>query len=193
MEKATQVDEEKEGSNQQGLIFGLGLADVLRLTMFGTLIAIIKDITRLPLHLPGHSSIFWMGILVLGRGLIPKLGAGTIMGVVSGVLAVFLGLGKEGVFVFFKYLIPGVLLDIIAPVFFNRLESPVIGAICGALTSLVKMTVNLLLGLALNMPMVFLTLGMGFTSLSHVLFGAAGGIIASMLIKRLKPRLSNWN
>lgn len=178
---------------REGLIFKLTLADILRLTMFGTLVAIINDITRLPLHLPGHTSIYWMGILVLGWGLIPKFGAGMVMGIVSGVLAVSLGLGKEGIFVFFKYFAPGMLLDLIVPLFAYKLESPVIGAICGALASLAKMVINLVLGLALNLPMVFITLGMGFTSISHTVFGAAGGAIAAYLIKRLKPRLSSWN
>ncbi|MDR9756091.1 MAG: hypothetical protein RJR35_04985 [Thermoanaerobacterales bacterium] len=98
----------------------------------------------------------------------------------------------EGVFVFFKYFIPGLVLDLIAPLFFYKLEKPVVGAICGALISLSKMLVNLALGLLLKLPMVFLTLGLGFTSISHTLFGAAGGAIAAFLIKRLKPRLTTW-
>jgi len=173
-------------------IFRLGLADVLRLTMFGTLISITKDITRLPLHLPGHTSIYWMGILVLGKGLIPKFGAGMIMGAVSGVLAVLLGLGKEGVFVFFKYFVPGLLIDFLAPVFYNKLENPFVGAVCGTLTSLSKLVANLVLGILLKMPMGFIALGLGFAASSHVLFGAAGGLIAAVLIKRLRPRLSTW-
>lgn len=193
MEKELLNEEQKEEQANEGLIFKLKLADILRLTMFGTLIAIINDITRLPLHLPGHSSIFWMGILVLGWGLIPKFGAGMIMGIVSGVLAVFLGLGKEGVFVFFKYFAPGLLLDFIAPFFMYKLENPVVGAICGALASLAKMVINLVLGMVMKLPMVFLALGLGFTSISHVLFGAAGGAIAAFLIKRLKLRLTNWD
>lgn len=193
MEKVQQYEEQEEKPTKEGLIFKLKLAEILRLTMFGTLIAILNDITRLPLHLPGHTSIFWMGILVLGWGLIPKFGAGMIMGIVSGVLASFLGLGKEGVFVFFKYFAPGLLLDFIVPIFMCKLEYPVVGAICGALASLAKMVINLVLGMALKLPMVFLALGLGFTSISHAVFGAAGGAIAAFLIKRLKPRLANWD
>ena len=48
------------------------------------------------MHLPGHTSIYWMGILVLGKGLIPKFGSGALMGLVSGIVAVILGSGKEG-------------------------------------------------------------------------------------------------
>lgn len=184
--------EVKDMTTTEKFIFKLGLADILRLAMFGTLISIINDITRLPLHLPGHTSILWMGILVLGYGLIPKFGAGIIMGLVSGVLAVFLGLGKEGVFVFFKYFIPGLILDFIAPLFKKKLENPIVAAILGIFASLSKMTVNILLGLLLKLPLVFLTLGMGFTSVTHVVFGAIGGALAALLIKALKPRLSNW-
>lgn len=177
---------------KEKFIFNLNLADVFRLSMFGTLIAITKDIARVPLHLPGHTSIYWMGILVLGKGLIRKFGAGIIMGLVSGILAVQLGLGKEGVFVFFKYFIPGLLIDFLAPFFNHKLDSPIIGVICGVLTSLSKMLVNLVLGVLLKLPLVFLTLGLGLTSISHIIFGAAGGLIAVFLIKRLRPRLSNW-
>lgn len=192
MEKTVKSGGKKTIPVAQKFIFNLGLADVLRLTMFGTLVSITKDITRLPLHLPGHSSIYWMGILVLGKGLIPGFGAGIIMGAVSGVLAVLLGLGKEGVFVFFKYFVPGLLIDILAPLFSGRLENPFVGAICGTLTSLSKLAVNLFLGILLKMPMGFIALGLGFASVSHILFGAAGGLIAAVLIRHLKPRLSTW-
>jgi len=188
---ALEKDQEQE-EPKKGLIFNLSLADILRLTMFGALISIVNDITRLPLHLPGHTSIWWMGILVLGYGLIPKFGAGIVMGIVSGVLAVSLGLGKEGVFVFFKYFAPGLLLDLIVPLFAYKVNSVIVCVILGALASLAKMAINLVLGLALNLPMVFLTLGLGFTSITHTIFGAAGGAIAAFLIKRLKPRLSSW-
>ncbi|CQR70332.1 hypothetical protein SOV_38670 [Sporomusa ovata DSM 2662] len=174
-------------------IFKLSLADILRSTMFGTIIVLIKDITRLPLSLPGHSSIFWMGVLVLGKGLLPKFGSGIIMGIVSGILAVFLGLGKEGFFVFFKYFMPGLLIDFLAPMFYNKLDRPIVGIICGILTSLSKMAVNVALGIFLKLPLVFLTIGLGFTSVSHVVFGAAGGLIATIMIKRLKSRLSSWD
>lgn len=180
-------------SDKEHFIFQFNLVDVMRLTMFGTIIAILKNILRTPMHLPGHTSIYWMGILVLGKGLIPKFGAGSIMGIVSGILAVILGSGKEGVFVFFKYFVPGLLLDFLAILFLNKLESPWVGAICGALISLSKLAVSLILGIALDLPMVFLTIGLGFSSISHVIFGAAGGAIAAVLIKRLRPRLLSWD
>jgi hypothetical protein len=173
-------------------LFRLNLADTLRLTMFGTIIAVTNDVLRLPLHMPGHTSIWWMGILLVGKGLIRKFGSGTVMGIVSGILAAALGLGSQGVLVFFKYLIPGVLLDFLSPFFANKIENPVIGGICGAFASLSKMAVNIILGAILKVPTIFLTLGIGFTAVSHVLYGAAGGVLATFVVKRLRPRLLNW-
>ncbi|MDT3429059.1 hypothetical protein J2Z22_004658 [Paenibacillus forsythiae] len=173
-------------------LFRLGLADVIRFTMFGSMVAVTNDVTRIPMQLPGHTSVWWMGILILGKGLIPKFGGGIIMGAVSGVLAVLLGLGKEGIFIFFKYFIPGLLLDALAPIFFNRLNNPFVGAICGALISLSKLAAALALGVLLDLPMGFMAMGLGYSAVTHIVFGGIGGALASFLVKRLKPRLTSW-
>lgn len=172
-------------------LFKLNLADALRLTMLGTLLIVVEKITRLPIHLPGHASI-WLGIMVLGKGLIPRFGAGIIMGLVAGMLAVLLGQGREGVFILGKFLLPGLLLDFLVLLLNSRLESPVTGAIYGALAGLVKMAVSFTVGMLLKLPMGFLALGLGFAFLSHAVFGAAGGAVASLLIRRMKPRSTNW-
>lgn len=173
-------------------MFNMGLADVLRATMFGILTAVSTDILQAPLHMPGHTSIWWMGVLLLGKGLVRKNGSGIIMGIVSGILAVIFGLGKEGMFVFFKYFIPGMLLDFLAPLYMYKVESMAVGAICGALISLSKLAASIAVGMIINVPLLFLTLGLGYVAICHVLYGAIGGVLAAVIIKRLKPRLSNW-
>lgn len=185
-------DDEINSPTGKPYMFKLSLADLLRSTMFGTITAVINDITRMPLKMPGHTSIWWMGILLLGKGIVPKFGSGIIMGIVSGILAVVLGLGKEGVFVFLKYFAPGLLIDFLALFFLNKLDSLVVGGICGALMSLSKMIADIVVGTIINIPLLFLVAGLGFVSLSHLIYGAIGGVLAAILIKRLKPRLSNW-
>jgi hypothetical protein len=174
-------------------MFNFCLADVLRLSMFGTIISLSKDIIKVPMQIPGHTSLYWMAILIIGKGLIKKFGAGIIMGLVSGTLAVILGNGNEGVLVFFKYFIPGLVIDILSPFFNHKLEKPFVAGVCGALASLAKMGVNIVLGIILKIPMMFLMAGIGFTAIFHTLFGITGGIIATVIIKRLKPRLVSWN
>lgn len=192
MKKQQQSNEKQPVSNSEKFLLGLNLGDTLRLTMFGTIIAVTNDVLRLPLHMPGHTSIWWMGILLIGKGLIRKFGSGTVMGIVSGILAVILGLGSEGILVFFKYFVPGLILDFLALFFADKFENPIVGGICGAFASLSKMFVNIVLGVLLKVPLIFLTLGIGVTTISHVLYGAAGGFLAMLIVRRLKPRLSNW-
>jgi len=174
-------------------IFNLGMADVIRLTMFGTLISVSRFVFHFPIGLPGHTSVYWMGLLILGKGLIPKFGAGTIMGIVSGLLAVVFGLGKEGPLLAFKCIVPGALLDILAILFFKKLESIWVGVIIGALISWSKLLTSIVLGVILDIPMVFLVMGFAYATLLHIVFGAAGGVLAAILLKRLKPRLAaSW-
>lgn len=187
------ISADNMNSSEQGqFMFKMGLSDILRATMFGILTAVSTDILQLPLHMPGHTSIWWMGVLLLGKGLVRKNGSGIIMGIVSGILAVILGLGKEGVFVFFKYFIPGMLLDFLAPLYMYKLESMALGAICGALISLSKLAASIAVGMIINIPLIFLTLGLGYVAICHVIYGAVGGVLAAIILKRLKPRLSNW-
>jgi hypothetical protein len=161
--------------------------------MFGALDAVANDILHIPLQMPGHTSVWWMGILIVGKGVIPKFGSGMIMGIVSGILAVIFGLGKEGIFVFFKYFIPGLLLDCLAPVYRHKFDSIYVGAVCGALISLSKLAASTIVGIIVNVPLLFLTLGLGYVAISHVLYGVIGGVLAAIIFKRLKPRLNNWN
>lgn len=185
--------EEMNHSSQEGYMFNMKLTDVLRSTMFGALDAVSNDILHMPLQMPGHTSIWWMGILLVGKGIIPKFGSGIIMGIVSGILAVIFGLGKEGIFVFLKYFVPGLLLDFLAPLYRHKLDSVVVGAVCGALISVSKLAASMAVGVMVNIPLLFLTLGLGYVSICHVIYGAIGGILAAIIIKRLKPRLNNWD
>lgn len=187
------MDLYKNNSSEQGeFMFKMRLADMLRATMFGILTAVSTDILHAPLHMPGHTSIWWMGVLLLGKGLVRKNGSGIVMGIVSGILAVILGMGKEGMFVFFKYFIPGMVLDFLAPLYMYKLESMAIGAVCGAFISLSKLAASIAVGMIIDIPLLFLTLGLGYVAICHVIYGTIGGVLATILIKRLKPRLSNW-
>lgn len=183
----------EKNPNKRSYIFNLTLVDALRATMFGVLIAIVNDVLKMPIRMPGHTSIYWMGILILGKGLIKRHGCGIVMGTISGILAVALGIGKEGIFVFFKYFTPGLLLDVLAPLYLYKLEKPIVAAICGGLISLSKLVASIIIGLILNIPLLFLTLGLSYVAISHVIFGALGGVIASIGIKRLKTKLGNWD
>lgn len=66
---------------------------LILLALFAALIVVAKVALRLPLQMPGHSGIFWMAIMVVASGVVPKAGAPSLVGLTSGILAAFLGLG----------------------------------------------------------------------------------------------------
>ena len=74
----------------------LSTFQLILLALFSALVVVAKIALRLPLQLPGHSGIFWMAIVVVAAGVVPKRGAASLVGLTSGILAAFLGLGDFG-------------------------------------------------------------------------------------------------
>lgn len=172
-----------------------GLRDAIVLAMLGALIVAAKLAIRLPIKLPGHSTIFWMFFLVLGKGLVPRMGSGTIMGLFSGILAALTGMGKQGVFVIVKFVVPGVALDLVTVPLFalvpakRLLSNPWIGALLGTLTNLTKFAANVGLGLLLDMPLESMGPLIWVAVGAHVVFGGLGGLAASLALGRVQRLL----
>ena len=87
---------------------------LILLALFSALVIVAKIALRTPLQLPGHSGIFWMAIIIVGSRVVPKIGAASIIGITSGILASFLGLGDFGALdTFISYAMVGVASDLI--------------------------------------------------------------------------------
>lgn len=161
------------------------LYDIAVLSMLGALVFILRMSLRIPMHLSGKSGIFWVVPIIIGIGVVKKFGAGTYIGIVSGVLASFFGMGTPDVFDIFKYVTMGLSIDIFAIAFRGHLDSPLVGAILGAAGNLSKMVVNYYIDTTLGVPANYVLVGIGFSSVSHFIFGATGGIIAAIILGRL--------
>ena len=87
---------------------------LILLVLFSALIVVVKIALRTPLQLTGHSGIFWMALIVVGTRVIPKPGAASTIGITSGLLASFLGLGDFGALnTFLSYTMAGVGADLV--------------------------------------------------------------------------------
>ncbi len=160
--------------------------ELTALALVSALVVLGKFFIRLPIQVPGHSGIFWMALLVVGRGIVRRPSAGSLMGFVSGVLALALVPGKEGVLVALKYFAAGASLDVY--VFFigdAALRSPFGALVGGAVSNVSKLVTSLLLGLALGVPGGYLAVGMGVAAATHVFFGALGGLLGAIVLGRL--------
>lgn len=159
--------------------------EIAALALIAALLVGAKVTLNLPLRIPGHSGIFWMAFLVIGRGLVRKRGAGTLLGLVSGLLAMAILGGREGLLVWVKYLAPGMIMDLGAALSGERLDSGIIGLLVGALGNVAKLTTSLIVSLLLGIPAGYLAVGLGISAITHVVFGAIGGWLGSFVVRSL--------
>lgn len=165
--------------------YHLTTRELATLALIAALIVISKLVFNMPLRVPGHSGLFWMALMVIGRGVVRRPGAGTMLGLVAGLLAVAVMPGRLGLLTWVKYAAPGMLLDFIAPLIGSRFEDPLLGTFAGALANLAKLLLSLLVTLAMGLPAGYIAVGLGFSAITHAIFGALGGLAGAMVLRRL--------
>lgn len=159
-------------------MFALSLAVILGVSLF---LVLVKFYSRVPLHIPGHSAVYMLPIMMLG-----KLGArsrfgGTGIGFTSGIFAVGFGIMGGPLLAFPRFLLMGVMTDVV-------LSGAVTGyafLLCGALANLVKVLVGWVVASAVGIPAFFIQSGMTFSVTTHLVFGVLGGLTAFALYKSL--------
>ncbi|MCJ2564008.1 MAG: hypothetical protein LN417_07980 [Candidatus Thermoplasmatota archaeon] len=153
--------------------FALSCIIILQVSL---LLVLVKTYTRVPLHIPGHSALLMLPILILG-----KLGArwkysGTGIGLTSGVFAVGFGIMGGPFLAFSRLLIMGVMVDVV----FSRSDhlSLLPFLLCGALANVTKVLVGWTVASAVGIPVFFIQAGMTFSVTTHIFFGVLGGLAA---------------
>lgn len=160
--------------------------DLILLALFSALVVVAKIVLRLPLRMPGHSGIFWMAVIIVARGLVPKHGALSMVGLTSGLLAAFMGLGDMGpIYTFFSYLSIGVVSDLTA-MFLGGVDEAVPSVLVGILGHVAKLLTKFLLAMLLNIPSGFIALGLLASLGTYTLFGALGGLLGWLILRALR-------
>lgn len=172
-------------STRHSFAGGFALRELVSLALVAALIVLSKGLFRISIHVPGHSGVLWMALLVVARGIVRKPWAGTVVGVLSGILAVFLVPGSEGIFTWIKYAAPGLMLDGLALILPSAFASPISAALIGAFANIAKLAAGYVLALLLGLPATFIALGLGVSSVSHAAFGALGGLLGALVLARL--------
>lgn len=156
------------------------------LALFAALVVVAKIGLRLPIQTPGHSGIFWMAIVVAGAGIVHKRGAASLIGLTSGILAAFLGMGDFGaVNTFLSYTAVGVGTDL-AMLLLPDLENPVFASISAAMGHTAKFLVKWAFGVITGAPVGFVTFGLLWAMIGYMIFGALGGLLGSLTLKALR-------
>lgn len=87
------------------------MREAILLGFCATFIVLTRAGLRLHLHLPGHAMFFLMFFLLLARGCVPKTGAATLVGLITGLVSILLGITGSPL-ILLKFLIPALLVDI---------------------------------------------------------------------------------
>jgi hypothetical protein len=160
---------------------------LILLALFSALVVVAKIALRTPLQLSGHSGIFWMAIIIVGSKVVPKPGAASIIGITSGVLAAFLGLGDFGALnTFLSYAVVGVISDAALVLLGGNPENLFVAVFVGIFGHLGKFLTKWLFGVISGAPIGFVALGLLRAVLSYILFGAIGAMLGWMTLKALK-------
>jgi hypothetical protein len=160
---------------------------LILLVFFSALIVVAKIALRIPLQLTGHSGIFWMAILVVGAKVIPRPGAASTIGVTSGLLASFLGLGDFGALnTFLSYTMAGVGADLVLWMLGGNAEYLPVAVLVGILGHLCKFLVKWLFGIVSGAPLGFVALGLLRAIIGYIVFGAIGGTLGWLTLKALR-------
>ncbi|MDY6827280.1 MAG: ECF transporter S component [Bacillota bacterium] len=164
--------------------------DLMVITMMAVLGIAVKpvivplaQIITGPLYIPGGvlAGGFYMLFIVLGRGLVDKPGAATLIGLVQAILMIALGMfGTHGAASLVTYVAPGVAVDLLYLLVRSGVNTP-IGAFLGGAAA--NITGTYLVNLAFfRLPWLPLTLGLAVAALS----GGLGGLIACSITRQLK-------
>jgi hypothetical protein len=160
---------------------------LILMALFAALIVVAKIALRLPLQLPGHSGIFWMAIVIVAAGVVPKVGTASVVGLTSGIIAAFLGLGDFGALnTFLSYTMVGVGTDLALLLLGRNPENLVVAMIAAAFGHFCKFLVKWGMGVLTGAPVGFVALGLVRAMVGYVIFGALGGLLGALTLKALR-------
>lgn len=159
---------------------------LILLALFAALVVVAKIAIRTPIQLSGHSGIFWMAIVIVAAGIVPRPGAASVVGVTSGILAAFLGMGDFGALnTFLSYTMVGVGTDL-ALLLLRDPEHLVSAAVAASLGHFCKFLVKWTLGAVTGAPIGFVALGLARAIVGYLVFGALGGLLGALTLRALR-------
>ncbi|WP_028111358.1 hypothetical protein [Ferrimonas kyonanensis] len=88
------------------------LSDAILLSGLALLLVSFKAVVRLKLGLTGHSMFLLVLVYLLARGLVPQRGSVLYCGLMTGLLALIMGVGKGGPLVLLKFLLPAMAMEL---------------------------------------------------------------------------------
>ena len=161
-------------------------SELTTIALIAVLILIAKTVLRMPIRVSGHAGVLWIAALIVGRTAVRRPGAATLMGFLGGTLvALFQPADAGPFFTIAKYVLPGMVLDVLAPLFADRFDRIVPAVVAGAAAHASKVAVDLVEGLIAGLRGPLLMTGLTLSLVLHIAFGALGGLIAALVLRTM--------
>lgn len=162
------------------------MREALLLGFCATFIVVTKATLRMKLGISGHAMFFLIFFLLLARGIVPKTGAATLVGLLAGAISIALGLAHRGPIIMFNFVLPALVIDL-AGIFLPRFTSSfllclLVGGIASTSKGITEAVTLFLIGAP---PDIILQKTLIEVS-GGVLFGMLGSLPVSAIIRKLK-------
>lgn len=158
---------------------------LILLALLAALVVIAKIALRLPIRISGHSGLFWMAIIIVAAGVVPKRGAVSLVGITSGLIAGFMGLGDFGALnTFLSYAAVGIGTDLMLLLLGSPSQFST-AILAGAVGHLAKFFVKWMFGVLTGAPVGFVALGLAGAAVSYVVWGSLGGLLGALTLRAL--------
>ncbi len=161
------------------------LQEALCLAFCACFIVITRGVFRLHLNIPGHAMFFTMFFLILGRGCVPRLGAATLVGLLAGLLCTLLGMGKGGPLIILKFVVPGLIVDLVGLFSSGLAGSYVACAIVGALGAASRFLTIIAVEWVIGMDWDLILQHALISSACGVVFGVLGALMVPPIVRKL--------
>jgi len=162
------------------------MREALLLGFCATFIVLTKATLRMKLGISGHSMFFMTFFLLLARGIVPKTGAATLVGLLAGAISIALGLAHKGPIIMLNFVFPALVVDtagIFLPRFATRfLPCLIIGALAAATKGLSDGIVLFITGASTDIVLLKALVEGGWGAF----FGMLGSMPVPAIIRKLR-------
>jgi len=164
----------------------ISLQDALFLGFCAVFILTAKAVLRLHLKVPGHSMFFILFFLLLARGCVQHRLAASFCALLAGIMALILGMGKGGPLILIKFMLPGMVVDLMAGILPGLFQSMVLCMLTAALAAATRFFSSYLVDILAGMDASIVLQHALIKSIGNILFGLAGGIPVPVVIRKLR-------
>jgi hypothetical protein len=173
-------------SNVQFLWNRFTMREALLLGFCATFIVLTKATLRMKLGISGHSMFFMIFFLLLARGIVPKTGASTLVGLLAGAISIALGLAHKGPIIIFNFVLPALVIDT-AGIFLPRVAAGFLTCIIiGGIASATKGITEGLVLFFTGAPTDTILLKASIDGAWAVLFGMLGALPVPAIIQKMR-------